>query len=205
MKIYSISPTGLELYDHCPHCFFLKSKGIPQTTTEAMSFGIKVHDNIQRYHQDQSVLFFDPEVEDYLEEYAALYDRSYELCEERLKVPLFDTGINMTFKIDLVKDQIIYEHKTSRSWYSQEFVDSHRQATAYSYGFRSMYGGNEKAIVFNVFNTKVEKDHLKTFETQRTEQDFLDFYEWVKDILYGIESDIFPTKPAPFHLYAHPQ
>jgi hypothetical protein len=198
MKVERISPTTLMLYRSCPYCFYLKQEGIPQTSSPQMQFGIAVHNALKEYHVDKIM----PEehlLNRYVELYSQLWSDNYQECEKRLAVPLFDTGIVLSFQIDLIADNWIVEHKTTSRDYSQKFMDEHFQATAYSYGFRQYYDMIEEGIRFNIFNTVNQS--FATYNTFRTEEDLRQFEQEVKDLLTGIEANYFEPKEAQYHLF----
>lgn len=201
MKLTHISPSSLDLYSKCPYCFYLKTLKVEQPHIEAFSFGRALHDAIECYHKGKDSDCGDEIVLSMLEEYMEIYDEDYEVCEELLEVPLFDLDIPLRFRMDLIKDGWIMEHKTSSARYSQDEVDYHKQATAYSYAYRILYGKEEEGIRFNIFNKKVQKARLQMLDTYRTTDDFSHWEGWVRDILTKIEEDQFEPKPSRFHIY----
>lgn len=202
MNIEFISPSTLQLYADCPRCFLLKAQGKRQVTTGAMAFGTRLHKAIERYHKE-GLFEFSEDIADYMELYMLEYDRDYQVAEEFWKVDLFDSGVTLRLKIDLIKDDFLIEHKTSSRPYTQQFVDMHRQATAYSWAWGQLYTEREKAIRFNIFvtNPKPDEELLQILETHRTGADFLEWEEWVRSILVGIENDEFEPLPARWHNY----
>jgi hypothetical protein len=201
MKITSISPTTLQLYEDCPNCFLLKVNLVKQQPSLPMMFGSKVHNAIEQYHRHETTEF-DEDVQEYLDEYMSVYDCAFDVLEERMEVPLLDTDIVMPFKMDLIKDGWIMEHKTSSTRYTEDQIAKHKQTSAYSYAFRQIYGEEEKGIRFNVFCTKVKKNRLECMDTFRTEEDLAYWEQWVRDILRNIEEDKFDPKPGLWHLYS---
>lgn len=202
MTIYATSPSALELYASCPYCWYLKITGKPQQPTEAMKFGIRLHAALQQYHQEVYVPEFSPDLQPYLDEYMKVYDQEYQICETFWSVPLFDTGINLKMKLDLVKDDFIIDHKTSAREYSQQYVDKMRQLTFYSYGWRQQYTEPETGVRVNLFFTdrKPGEELLEIINSSRQESDFEELKEWVMPLLEGIENDQFePNERGRFH------
>lgn len=202
MTLYTISPSGLEMYESCPYCFYLRYTGHKQETTEAMRFGTRLHNMLKNYHREVYP-DIDEDLAPFLSEYEKIYDPEYQVVEDEWMTPLFDTGINLKMRVDLVKDDLLIEHKTSARPYSQQFVDKHRQLTAYSWAWRQLYSEPETAIRVNVFNTAQNAERLlDIFETRRTEDDFLEWKDWVLQILAAIAQDEFePNEAGKFHNY----
>lgn len=200
MKLYTISPSRLELYSMCPFCFYLNATGKPQRTTNAMRFGTRLHNMLKDYHRE---VYADiPEdLAPYLAEYEKIYDPEYQVVEEEWLTELFDTGINLKMRVDLVKDDLLIEHKTSARPYSQNYVDKMRQLTAYSWSWRQLYTEPETCIRVNVFSTDENAERkLDIFETKRDENDFAEWKEWVLQQLAGIEADEFePNENGKWH------
>lgn len=202
MKISSISPSKLQMYADCPACFLLCMQGKQQQTSAAMRFGTKVHKAIELFHKYEKTEA-DEDVQPYLDAYMEEYDSEYTIAEEFWKVPLFDTGMLLSTKADLIKDNMLIDHKTSKRPYSQEFVDVQHQVTAYSYSWSQKYSQKEDRVRFNIFITdpKPGEELLQILDTQRTEQDILQWKEWVFEVLVGIENDQFEPRKARWHNY----
>lgn len=170
-------------------------------TTGAMQFGTRLHKAIEDYHKEDYVPDFAPDLLPYMEEYMAMYDSDYQVCEEFWDVPLLDTDITFKMKVDLVKDDLLIDHKTSARPYSQEFVDNHRQLTGYAWSWRRLYTEPEKAVRINLFltNPKEGDPLLQVIDTYRDQSHFDDWEAWVREILAGIEADQFEGKEARWH------
>jgi CRISPR/Cas system-associated exonuclease Cas4 (RecB family) len=196
MIIEKTSPSDLETYSYCPYCWFLKHDGHRQAPTEAMKFGTRLHSAVKKYHRDGEFLFAE-DLQEYLDLYMEQNTRDFETCEEMWEVPLFDTGILFRMKLDLVKDDALTEHKTSARPYSQAYVDTLRQLTAYSWAWGQLYLQREKEIKVNVFltNPQPEDELIQTFITHRTAADWQIWEQWVRLQLRGIEQDEFEPNP----------
>lgn len=201
MKIYTISPSRLQLYSDCPRCFFLQATGHRQMTTGAMTFGTRLHKAIEDYHKEVYVPDFAPDLKPFMEEYMAMYDQEYQVAEDFWNVQLLDTDIMFKTKVDLVKDDLLIDHKTSARPYTQEFVDGNRQLTGYAWAWRQLYTEPEKGVRINLFltNAKAGEPLLQTIDTYRDESHFTEWTEWVREILAGIEADQFEAKEARWH------
>jgi len=201
MKILKTSPSDLETYANCPYCWLLKAKGKRQAPTAAMLFGSRLHKAVENYHKE--VYPETPEeMQKYIDEYENLYTQDYQVVEDFWSLPLLDTDITFNMKVDLVKDDFLIEHKTSARPYSQSFVDVHRQITAYSWAWRMLYTEPEQGIKVNVFltNPKPEDDLIQVLETERTQDHYDEWSEWVKGVLSGIENDEFePNEHGKYH------
>lgn len=167
-----------------------------------MFFGTRLHKAIEEYHK-YGRQFFDDDLQDFLDEYMAEYDRDFQTCEEFWKLPLLDTDVQLSLKIDLVKNDMLIEHKTSSTPYSQEFLDGQRQVTAYSWAWHQLYTEKEKNIRFNIFITqpKLGSEIFQVMDTTRSEEDFAEWEIWVREILDGIAADYFEPKKARWHNY----
>jgi hypothetical protein len=205
MQLQRIRTTSLSLYDSCPYCFYLKQSGVKEPEIPAFKFGTLVHSAVEEYAHGRSIQSI---VEKYgydVENYVSLYAEQYAVipCETEVKfaLPLFDTDVILTGHLDQIYGDWLMEHKTSSSKYTQEDVDRQRQVTAYSWAYRQLYGKPEAGIRFNIF-IKNKKPILQCLDTYRTEEDYKEWEEWVRDILDNIKNDRFDPKPARFHIYS---
>jgi putative RecB family exonuclease len=97
--------------------------------------------------------------------------------------------------IDLVdaKDVII-DHKTTKRSMSQEDVGSDLQLSCYALAYRSLLGGHEKELRFDILvRTKTPK--IQQIVTTRTQDDIDRFLKMVAYVSKAIKSGIFyPNK-----------
>lgn len=202
MKLYSISPSKLQAYADCPRCFLLsmqKGKFVPNA---AMIFGTRVHKAIESYHRN-GIVDVDEDLQIYLDAYMEKYDEDFDAAEEFWKVQLLDTDMALNLKIDLIKDNILIDHKTASRMYSQQDVDEQKQLSAYSWAWSKKFDIREDHIRFNIFltNPKPDQEILQIIDTERTPEDLLEWEEWTREILSGIANDEFEPKPARWHNY----
>lgn len=199
MKIKTIRVTSLDLYDSCPYCWYLSANGVRQTTNENMALGTSVHKAIESWHRSGGQeIQLEKRAVPFMEAYVKSNTPDYTATEFPFAVPLFDTGITLTGTIDLIKDDWIFEHKTSSTYYSQKQVDEHHQATAYSWAYGKVTGKEPKGIRFNVL-IKNKTPLLQTLDTFRTEEDYGRWENWVRQILSGIEKNEFHAKAGRYH------
>lgn len=200
MKLKTIRVTALSLYESCPGCFFLSISGVKHPVIEAFQLGKKVHKAIEEYHLFKKNVFSD-EIAPFMKPYIDQYDPHYQEVEYRFSLPLFDTGIVLTGTIDLIRDNWIFEHKTSSARYTIQEVDNHKQVTAYAWAYRQIFKKDPTGIRFNVL-VKNKVPVLQCMETYRTDADYDNWKEWVVSILDGIKNDKFDPKPSRFHIYS---
>lgn len=201
MKLKKIRVTNLDLYDACPYCFFLSQSGVRQQPNENMELGSSVHKAIETWHKKNGeAIELEKRTVPFMEAYTKSNTPDFFASEYKFAVPLFDTGITLTGTIDLIKDDWIFEHKTSSTYYSQEKVDTHHQATAYSWAYRQVFQREEKGIRFNVL-IKNKTPLLQTLDTFRTDDDYRFWEDWVRGILKGIDNDQFQPKSGRWHNY----
>ena len=211
MNVTKISATTLSLYESCPHCFMLKSKGYvpPPDTLAAFDIGSAVHGAIASYHKKEKFEFKSRQTEELFK----LYERRYpdptfngapmdieKQIEAKLIRPDYkrDLGITLTGIPDLLLRDRIFEHKTSSVDYTQHQVDHHFQVTAYAWLFYSNYRRIPK-IYFNVFNKK--KNELRILITERDMEKFLAWFDRVEFILNGIRNDWFFPSDSYWHMF----
>lgn len=201
MIIKSISPTKLQAYADCPRCFLLSLQKGKFVQTPAIIWGSRMHKALEQYHK----LGYDTTDEDlqpYLDEYMKLNSQDFDVCEQFWKVPLLDTDIMLNLKVDLVKDNILIDHKTVSSLPTQEKIDQQKQLSAYSWAWRQMYDEPEDKIQFNYFltNPKPGQELMHILSTSRNEDSLKEWEEWTYKILNGIAMDEFePSEWAPWH------
>lgn len=200
MKTYRV--TALELYEMCPNCFYLQYVlGVFRPKNKNTEMGSNLHEAIKRYHRGEN-----PEPilnTDYLKQLFNLYKDvyapqapdqmvEYQFIMEVTKITETDRRLvlrplKMTGTIDRIADGWIYEHKTSSSRYTQEQVENHFQATAYSYWYWKFYGEYPKGVRFNVF-VKNKRPYMMTLDTYFDIRDFKRWYTRLERIAEGIKN-----------------
>lgn len=203
MKIKTISPSKLAAYDNCPSCFFLSTQKAKFVQTPAIIWGLRMHKALEAYHKGGEIET-DKDLQPYLNEYMAKYNQDFDVCEEFWRLPLLGTGITLVLKIDLVKDNVLTDHKTAKRLPTQEEIDEQKQLSAYSWAINEKFGIREDHIQFNYFLTEPEigQPLFHELKTQRSLEDLSDWEDWTLEILDGIENDRFDPKPARFHNFA---
>lgn len=200
MKIETIRVTSLDQYESCPYCWYLAASGVRQPFNANLSLGSRVHKAIEAYHTREPRSFITADALPFIDAYRTENTADFSFVEYKFVIPLFDTGIKLTGTMDMIKNEWIFEHKTSSSRYTQKQVDEHKQVTGYAYAYREIFKKEERGIKFNVLvKNKVPK--LQQLNTFRTAEDFLIWKEWVYGILQGIEKEKFDPKPSRWHNY----
>lgn len=161
-----------------------------------------MHRALELYHKE-GIEETAEDLQDYLDEYAAINNQDFDLCEEKWEVPLLDTDIMLRLKIDLIKDNILQDHKTTARIPTQQEIDQQKQLSGYSWAWTQKYHQREDFIRFNFFNTNPKPgEKLFTWmDTERTQADINEWVEWTRQILDGIANDRFDPKPARWHNY----
>jgi len=203
-----LSISSLTKYEECPRCFWLQYiAGFKDKPSPAMALGSEVHFAIAEYHcnreprhkigKDACKLF-----ETYTE---AVRPSQIGEVEFRFKVPFENlaTGERLPFKLKGFVDGIdrktgwLFEHKTSKSIWKMEDVDTNIQATAYAYGYFMTYGELPKGIRFQILR-KLVKPKIQFLETYRTMEDLVWFWNWARNLADGMEQGEFDPKETRF-------
>ena len=199
MQIKKIRVTALDLYSNCPYCWFLSVSGVKQPSNPILELGSAVHKGIEEYHRFGKRAF-SAQTAPFLKAYTEIYRPEYQKVEEKFIIPLFDTGIMLTGTMDLVKNNWIFEHKTSATNWTQKRADEHKQVTAYSYAYRQIFKKEEQGIRFNIL-VKNKTPKVQLLDTFRNELDYMIWKEWVLSILDGIKNNQFEPSFSRWHIY----
>lgn len=168
--------------------------------TPAIIWGSRMHKAIELYHKEGTDAV-DEDLQPYLDEYMLVNDQEFDVCEKFWRVPLLDTDMMLNLKVDLIKDNILIDHKTSSKLPTQQEIDEQKQLSAYSYAWRHLYTEPEDGIKFNYFltNPKPGEKLMHVMETSRSDEDLLSWEQWTREILQGIANDEFEPKEARWH------
>lgn len=199
MKISTIRVTSLDAYENCAFCWYLQATGVKQTTNENMRLGSTIHKSIELFHR--GVMRPSLESAPFIQAYEELYKPTKnDLPEYKFSLPF--NGITLTGTIDLIKDQWIFEHKTSSARYTQKQVDEHHQATAYSWAYSQIFHEEPRGIRFNIFVKNI-RISLQTLDTFRTQEDYKKWQFWAQNILKSIDENKFDPNPfGRFHNFS---
>ena len=105
-------------------------------------------------------------------------------------------GINLEGYIDLIeKDDTIVEFKTSAQTMNQMNVGSHLQLTIYSDAYEMLYQKPPKFLKIVNF-VKSKKLKMILFETVRCKDNHQRFFSLTREVLKGIDSNVFFPKPG---------
>ena|SRR3990167_3422909 len=83
------------------------------------------------------------------------------------------------------KNHIIYENKTSKSFWTQEKADTHGQLTLYSFIYREKYGVIPSLVLFSI---NVGNGKVKMIETKRSEFQINEFITQVRQMVADLKS-----------------
>lgn len=207
--------TSLKLYTECPRCFWLrKIAGLEDKPSPALTLGSEVHYGIEKYHKGEKAKI-SPEAEKLVATYMKNVKRE-DVTETEVwfKVPLRNiiTGEELPFglhgKIDGIKKEIgwMYEHKTSKSHWRMEDVDSDVQATAYAYAYFIKYGALPVGIMFQVVRKGLKRPKVEKLPTYRTKVDLIRFWNWAGGLYQKMKAGEFEPKQTRFgyHHYLCP-
>ena len=93
--------------------------------------------------------------------------------------------------IDLIeKDGTIIELKTSKQTMNHSDIDNHSQLTAYSYAYEMLYRKPPRLLKLVDF-VKTKKPRVIVLETSREKLDYQRFFNLAREILKGIQSQVF--------------
>ncbi len=113
-----------------------------------------------------------PEKEKWLGDYGKIYSQIE--CGLAARVDGIDT-----------KNHIIYENKTSKSFWTQEKADTHGQLTLYSFIYREKYGVIPSLILFSI---NVGNGKIKMIETKRSEYQINEFITQIRQMVADLKS-----------------
>ncbi|MEX1138924.1 MAG: PD-(D/E)XK nuclease family protein [Bacteroidota bacterium] len=123
-------------------------------------------------------------------------------AEIHFNVPLADPftgealGMNLEGFLDLVEaDGTIVEFKTSAATLSASDLDGRLQFTAYSYAYEFLHRKPPKEIKVVNF-VKAKKPRIAIAETRRTKADYAGFVHVAREVLKGINAEVFPPSPS---------
>lgn len=202
MKPTTIRVTSLDLYESCPYCFYLSVNGVKQQANKNLLLGTQVHQGIENYHRGKGKgIMIVRDAIPFVKEYTKRYNPDFQEAEYKFALPLPNSDITLTGTIDLIKDDWIFEHKTSSTYYTQARVDAHHQVTAYSWAYRKLFKKSERGIRFNIL-IKNKAPLLQILDTFRTDADYIEWLNWVHNVLDNIAANKFSPKAGRFHNYS---
>jgi PD-(D/E)XK nuclease superfamily len=203
MILKTIRVTAFDLFDSCPYCFYLTQCGVRQMPNKNLELGRKVHEAIESYHNGK----YQPqdETKGYVGAYGSAYKVDPTIKDPNEKIEFSftptlipGTEILLTGKADRIKDEWIFDHKTSSSRYTQEQADKHQQTTLYSWLYRQTFHKSERGIRFNVL-IKNKTPLMQTVDTYRTEDDYKECFRHIYEVLEKIKNNEFDPQPGRFH------
>lgn len=213
MKIKTVHITSLQMYENCPHCWYLENVvGVEKPKSPELDLGTKVHKAIEKWHKTGRKVLTMPEAP-FLKAYIKHYGENYwnedsQLLEHKfeieLKNPVTDapSGVLFAGTIDRVVDNWLFDHKTSKSNWSQEKADSDLQASGYYLAHYLLTGKLADGFTFNVL-VKNKTKVCRPVTTYREMNDLELVFERMMRSIKNIESENFkPNYKAWWHRYS---